>query len=474
MSQTEICYMSAREMSQRIRAKQLSATEVTQAHLDQIARVNPKVNAVVTVAAEQAMTAAKQADAAIMRGDSLGALHGVPVAHKDLAETKGIRTTYGSPIYKDYVPDYDAIIVERQRRAGAITLGKTNTPEFGAGSQTFNAVFGATLNPYDLTKTCGGSSGGAAVALACGMTALADGSDMGGSLRNPAAFCNVVGLRPTPGRAPHLPNKGLWSTLSVDGPMARNVSDLALMLSVIAGADARAALALSDDPAVFAEPLNRNLKGARIAWMKDLPNMHVDTRVQGVVDSNRKVFESLGCRVDEDAPDFSEADDVFMKLRAHAFVQGRQKEYHNHKAQLKDTVIWNYEEGLKLSAEDVALAEVKRAQLWQRVQQFMERYDYLVLPVTQVPPFDVTQPFVDEINGIKMPNYIAWMKSCYYISVLGNPAISVPGGFTADGLPIGLQIVGRFRGELSLLQMAYAFEQATLHGARKPPVVNLP
>jgi amidase len=454
-------FSTARDLAKRIRYKEISATEVMQAHLAQIEKMNPKVNAIVTLTADQALAQAKRADEAQAHGDALGILHGLPVAHKDLVETKGIRTTYGSPIYKHYIPTYDALHVERLKQAGAITIGKTNTPEFGAGSQTFNTVFGATLNPYDTTKTCGGSSGGAAVALACGMIPIADGSDMGGSLRNPAAFCNVVGLRPTPGRVPIWPSGQMWGTLSVDGPMARTVGDVALMLAAMSGPDPRVALALTDPPEKFLQPLDRDLRGVRVAWLNNLPGVKFDKRVTEVVNSQRKVFESLGCVVEDAMPDFSDADTIFQALRAYSFVLGRQNEYKNYKHLLKDTILWNYEEGLKLSAQDVAVAELKRQALWQRVREFMQTYEFMILPVTQVPPFDVTQPYVTEIDGEAMPNYIAWMKSCYYISILSNPAISVPAGFTSEGLPIGLQIVGRIRDDFGVLQIAHAYESAT-------------
>jgi amidase len=238
-SAAEICFATASDLARRIRRRELSAADVVEAHLTQIDRVNPKVNAVVTLVAEEALRQARAADDALARGEDVGPLHGLPVAHKDMALTAGIRTTFGSPVLRDFVPSEDSLIVERLQQAGAITIGKTNTPEFGAGSQTYNEVFGETLNPYDPTKTCGGSSGGAAVALACGMVPIADGSDMGGSLRNPASFCNVVGLRPSPGRVPVWPAMAGWSTWNVDGPMARTVGDVALMLRAIAGPDAR-------------------------------------------------------------------------------------------------------------------------------------------------------------------------------------------------------------------------------------------
>ena len=279
---SDICHLSAVELARRIRAKELSAREVLSAHLDQIARLNPTLNAIVTLVADQAMARALAADEALARGAGVGRLHGLPIAHKDLQLTKGIRTTFGSPIYKDFVPAEDALLVERTRAAGAILVGKTNTPEFGAGSQTFNPIFGATLNPYDTTKTCGGSSGGAAVALACGMLPIADGTDMGGSLRNPASFCNIVGMRPSPGRVPGWPARMGWSTLSVDGPMGRSVADVALLLSAIAGPDRRSPIALGDPGYTFAARLGRDFKNVRVAWWQDL-GFPLDSRVRAIV-----------------------------------------------------------------------------------------------------------------------------------------------------------------------------------------------
>jgi amidase len=463
----DICTLSAIDMARRIRAKELSARDVVSAHLDQIARVNPTVNAIVTLVAEQAMDRARQADDAFARGSLVGPLHGLPIAHKDLQPTKGIRTTFGSPIFKDFVPPEDSLVVERMRNAGGILVGKTNTPEFGAGSQTFNPVFGATLNPYDRTKTCGGSSGGAAVALACGMLPLADGSDMGGSLRNPASFCNVVGLRPSPGRVPTWPAAAGWSTLSVDGPMARSVADVALLLSAMAGPDPRSPIALAESGRIFAAPLDRDVKGVRIAWWKGLGGVPVDRRVRETVNAQRRVFESLGCIVDEAEPDFTDFDTVFKTLRGVAFltsVAGRVARHHH---LVKDTILWEIERGERLTANEIAWAEVKRTELYHRMRQFMERYEFFVLPATQVPPFDVNQPYVTEIEGVPMDTYIDWMKSCYYISVVGNPAISVPCGFTADGLPVGLQIVARHQDDWGLLQIAHAFEcSASLAGER--------
>ena len=402
MSLSEICFMTATEIVQNIKDRKLSAREVMEAHLEQIERVNPQVNAIITLLAERAMGAAAAADEALARGEDLGPLHGLPIAHKDLALTKGIRTTYGSPILQDFVPQEDALIVERLRNGGAITIGKTNTPEFGAGSQTFNEVFGETLNPYDTSKTCGGSSGGAAVALACGMLPIADGSDMGGSLRNPASFCNVVGLRPSPGRVPSWPTMAAWSTLPVEGPMARTVRDVALMLSAMAGPDPRSPIALSQPGSHFSQPLERRFKGVNIAWSPDLGGLPVDQQVVSEIEKQIPVFKDLGCTVEEQWPDFSDADEIFKVFRALNMVLILGDLYRHHRDKLKDTIIWNIEEGLKLTGSQVAAAESKKSELYHRVRQFMQTFEYLILPVSQVPPFDVNQQYITSINNRKM------------------------------------------------------------------------
>jgi amidase len=465
-----ICFMSAIEMAQLIRAKKLSAREALAAHLKQIERVNPKVNAIVTLVAEMAAGAAAKADEAQARRETLGPLHGLPVAHKDLMETRGIRTTFGSLLYKDYIPAEDDLIVERIRRAGAITIGKTNTPEFGAGSQTFNKVFGATHNPYDLTKTCGGSSGGAAVALACGLTPVADGSDTGGSLRNRAAFCNVVGFRPSIGRVPN-PNAAFpWSTLSTSGCLGRSVADLAFVLSTIAGPDSRAPLSIDEPGERFARPLGRSFKGVRVAWFKDLGGAPFDPRVRTVVDGHRTTFESLGCIVEQAEPDFAPAEIAFRTLRAWNSAATYGARLHEHPDSFKATLKGEIEEGLRLTGADLAHAETAHGLLWRRFQAFLEKYEYFVLPTTQLPPFDIDTPYPTEIAGVKFDNYIDWMKSCWYISATGNPAASTPGGFTPEGLPVGVQIVGRDKQDFSVLQMAHAFEQATGFGKKRPVI----
>jgi amidase len=465
-----VCLMSTVEMARLIRTKKLSAREALAAHLKQIERVNPKVNAIVTLVPEMAADAAAKADERQARKETLGPLHGLPVAHKDLMETRGIRTTFGSLLYKDYIPAEDDLVVERMRRAGAITIGKTNTPEFGAGSQTFNKVFGATLNPYDLTKTCGGSSGGAAVALACGLVPVASGSDTGGSLRNPAAFCNVVGFRPSIGRVPNPKAAFAWWNLSTSGCLGRSVADLAFALSTIAGPDSRSPVSINEPGERLARPLDRSFKGVRVAWFKDLGGVPFDARVRTVVDGHRTTFESLGCIVEQAEPDFGPAEIAFRMLRAWNSANTYAARLREHPDAFKDTLKGEIEEGLRLTGMDLARAETAHGQLWRRFQAFLEKYEYFVLPTTQVPAFDVNTPYPAEIAGVKFDNYIDWMKSCWYISTTGNPAASVPGGFTPEGLPVGVQIVGRNKEDFSVLQMAHAFEQATTFGKKHPAI----
>jgi amidase len=467
----ELCFLTAIELTQRIRARSISCVEVMEAHLRQIERVNPQVNAIVTLAPEQALARARAADAALRRSDAVGPLHGLPVAHKDLVQTKGMRTTFGSPIYADFVPDVDDLIVTRIRNAGAILIGKTNTPEFGAGSQTFNPVFGATRNPYDLSKTCGGSSGGAAVALACGMIPIADGSDTGGSLRNPASFCNVVGFRPSPGRVPSCSDRAAWQTLSVLGPMARTVADAALLLSAMAGPHPCSPIALQKPGAHFRQPLDRDFHGVRVAWSRTSGGLPVDPEVTAVLEQARPALETIGCIVEEVEPDFTGADEAFRVWRAWGYEQKLGELADTHRDRLKETILWEIEQGRALTGPQIGRAERLRTALYHRMRRFMKTYEFLALPVVQVPPFPIEQPYVTEINGVPMETYIDWMRSCYYVSITGFPAISVPAGFTRDGLPVGLQLVGRHHNDSGVLQLAHAFEQATGHWRRRPPIV---
>ncbi|MCK2220871.1 amidase [Actinomadura sp. ATCC 31491] len=455
---SELHYLSATELARLIRTRQVSAVEVVRACLDRVEEVNPRVNAIVTLVAEQALDAAKEADAR----EPAGPLHGVPVAHKDLVDTAGIRTTYGSPLYADHVPDRDELIVERLRAAGAISIGKTNTPEFGTGSHTVNEVFGATRNPYDLGRSAGGSSGGAAVALATGMVPLADGSDMGGSLRNPASFCNVVGLRPTPGRVPVISDVNAWYTLSVLGPMARTVEDVTLMFGAIAGFDRRSPYAIKE---VFAPEPEEGVRGMRVAWSPDLGGLPVDPRTAAVTATAPAVFERLGARVEQVELDLSDAEDAFRTYRAWNYALS-----FGDLDRLGPNTAWNVEQGRKVTGADLARAEQARSRLYQRMAAFFDAYDVLIAPVSQVPPFPVEQPHVGEINGQRMPDYLAWMRSAYWISVLHAPAASVPAGFTPEGLPVGVQIVGAPFADARVLRVARAFEQATGHGLRRPPL----
>jgi amidase len=468
MNDHDLCELSAVDLAARIRRKDVSAREVMEAHLARIERINPSVNAIVTLAADRARAGATRADEQTARGEARGALHGLPVVHKDLVDTAGIRTTFGSPFFCQNVPARDALIVARMHAAGAITCGKTNTPEFGAGSQTFNTVFGATRNPYDLTRTCGGSSGGSAVALACGMAPLADGSDTGGSLRNPAAFCNVVGLRPSPGRVPV--EGGAWSPLSVMGPLGRTVADVALLLSVIAGDDPRDPLSIPEDGLRFRAPLERDFKGARVAWWTGLGGIPIEHDVRRVVDAARSVFDALGCSIEDEEPDFSGVEDAFPTLRYSANHTQYAALVRARPEWVKDTIKFEVAQAERLTAADVGRALTRQAQMYEQSRRFFERYEYFVLPVTQVVPFSVDVPYPTSVAGSPMTSYIDWMRSCWYISFMANPAISVPAGFTPEGLPVGLQIVGRHRGEWELLQMAHAFERATRYGERRPSV----
>jgi amidase len=470
----EILFADATEQAALVARRELSARELLDAHLHQIDRVNPEVNAIVTVVAEQALAAAADADARAARGEPLGPLHGLPVAIKDTHTTAGIRTTFGSPIYASFVPDSDALVVQRLKAAGAVVVGKTNTPEFGAGSQTFNEVFGATRNPYDRTRTSGGSSGGAAAATACGMLPIADGSDLGGSLRNPASFCNVVGFRPSPGRVPVWPALRAWDQLTVQGPIARTVSDAALVLSAMAGPDPRAPISIAQPGEAFAPPLHGEVAGARVACTPDLGRYPLDPAVRAVFDQVPTVLERLGCKVEEAAPDLGGADEIFATLRAAGFAVGYRAEYAQHRDQLKPEVVWNIEQGLALDALAVAAAEAARTELYHRARAFMQRYDFLVLPTSQVPPFSVQERWVRRIDGVEQRTYIDWMASCYAITLTGLPAISVPAAFTPDGLPVGIQIVGRHHRDLDVLRLAYAFEQATHIGRRRPPLADHP
>ncbi|MFC6086689.1 amidase [Sphaerisporangium aureirubrum] len=464
---TEPIHLTATEMLELLRSRQIGAAELTEAHLRRIDEVNGAVNAVVTVVADRAMAEARELDRDLARGVWRGPLHGLPIAFKDLTDTAGIRTTYGSQLFADHVPREDALVVRRARAAGAVTLGKTNTPEFGTGSHTVNEVFGATRNPYDLTRSAGGSSGGAAAALASGMVALADGSDMGGSLRNPASFCNVVGLRPTPGRVPDSSRTAAWFTLGVAGPMARTVADAALLLSVIAGFAPTSPFAIREDGSAFAGPLEPGVEGMRIAWSPDLGGLPVDPRTAEVTARAPAVLTGLGAKVEQVDLKLTDAEDAFRVYRGWQYAAT----YGDLPSDLLGpNVAWNVEQGKKVTAADLARAEKLRSRLFQKMNRFFDTYDLLIAPVSQVPPFPVEDPYVTEIAGTPMPDYLAWMRSAYWISVLHAPAASVPCGFTAEGWPVGVQMIARPFEDLTVLRAAHAFEQATRHGEVRPPL----
>lgn len=450
---------SAVELAGMLRRGLVSAREVVDAHLARIGDVNPGINAIVTLVPEMAMEAAARADAAHAADEDLGPLHGLPVVHKDLVDTAGIRTTYGSPIYADHVPDADDLIVTRARSAGAITIGKSNTPEFGAGSHTFNPVFGPTRNPADPSRSAGGSSGGAAAALAAHMVPIADGSDLGGSLRNPASFCGVVGLRPTPGRVPGWPAGLVWDSMAVDGPMGRTVADVALFLSALAGPDGRIPVSLDDRGEVFAPPIDPTpLDSLRVAYSPRLGDLPVDSAVASVTAAVADRLADAGARVVEADPPLEGADLAFETLRALMMEAARGGLYDTDRDRMKPTVRWNIERGRALSGPEVGRAEVARSAVFTAMDRFFDDHDVLLTVTSQVPPFPIDVEYPTEVAGIPMSSYIEWMRSCSRITVTSCPALSLPAG-EVDGLPVGVQLVTRYRTERRLLEIATAVEQ---------------
>ncbi|MGH7262331.1 MAG: amidase [Candidatus Rokuibacteriota bacterium] len=476
MNAPDLCFTPATDLVRLFHSRKTSPLEVMQAVLARIDAVNPKLNAYVTVARESALQAARAATAALKRTADLPPLHGIPVSIKDLTPTKGIRTTWGSRIYEHHVPGEDALVVQRLKAAGAIVVGKTNTPEFGAGGNTFNSVFGATRNPWNPALTCGGSSGGAAVALATGMGPLAQGSDLGGSLRTPAAFCGVVGFRTSPGLVPVYPRDLAWDSYSVSGPMARTVADTALMLSVIAGPDDRAPLSYAADTREFLKAVKApSVKGWRVAWTPDLNGLiPVDEEVARVAEGATRIFRSLGATVKAACPDFSEVNEIVLASRGLSMVALHADKLARWKDHMQKGLVWNIEQGLKLTPEAIGRGETLRTILWHRVRAFLETYNLLILPTVAVRPFPVEQPYPMEINGKPLDNYTQWFFLTYAITVTGLPAISVPCGFTRDGLPVGLQIVGRRRQEAAVLQAAAAVEAASPWAANIPPILASP
>lgn len=463
-----IVCLDALELSQTIRRRELSCREVMKAYLSHIGQVNPQVNAIVSLQEEDDLL--RQADARdeeLRQGICQGVLHGVPQAVKDLALTKGIRTTMASPIFKDYVPTEDAIIVERVKASGAIIIGKTNTPEFGLGSQTFNNVFGVTRNAYDQRMAAGGSSGGAAVALALRMLPVADGSDMMGSLRNPAAFNNVYGFRPSLGRVPRGPaGEVFYQQFSVEGPMGRTVQDLALLLSIQAGYDERDPISLQNDPDVFTLPLEHDMRGRTIGWLGDLGGYL--PMEDGILELGRQALnkcEDIGCHVDECKLGFAPERlwDTWLTMRAF-LVAGKQRPLYqdpDKRAMMKPEAVWEVERGMQLSAADVYGAAEVRTAWYKAVCELFRRYDYLAMPAAQVFPFPAEIHWPRSIGNCTMDTYHRWMECVIPASLVGVPAISMPAGFGSQGLPTGIQIIGRPQGDLDVLRLARAYEQAT-------------
>lgn len=466
----DLCFTSGRELAKLIRSRKLSAREVMAAFLQQIDRVNPKINAIVARLDDgKCLALADQADQRLARKETVGALHGLPIAFKELEAAAGFPWTRGSLAFIDVKAVEDSVLVERLRKAGVIPIGKTNAPEFGMGSHTYNNVYGTTLNPYDLTKSAGGSSGGAAAAVAAGLLPVADGSDLGGSLRNPGNFNNVVGFRPTVGLVPTAPTPLPFLGFAAKGPLARSVADAAFLLSVMAGADARDPACYPSDPSVFATRLDRSFKGTAVAWCPDLGGLPLDRDVRSVLAARRRDFEDLGCIVEDSHPDLRDADAVFLSLRAWRSWVMLGHLLEKHRELIKPEAVGEIEFGATLTGAAIAEAMVRHGEIMQRMRRFQEKYEFVLCAVNQVPPFDAKIDWPKQIDGVKMENYIAWMKSAYWISTTFHPAISVPAGFTPDGLPVGIQIVGRYRDDRGVLQLAHAFEQATGFGLKRPP-----
>ena len=475
----ELVLMDAVTLSAAIHSGKVSCVDVMTAYLNHIDDLNAHVNAIVALQDRAALMAlARERDSQLARGEYMGPLHGFPHAVKDLQAVKGIRTTMGSPILKDFVPSADSLMVERLRNAGAIFIGKTNAPEFGLGSHTYNPVYGVTRNAFDTGRSAGGSSGGAAVSLALRMLPVADGSDYGGSLRNPAGWNNVFGFRTSIGRIPYDSHDVWLPTMSVTGPMARNVADLAMLLSVQAGFSARVPLSLDGDGTMFQSRLERSFTGTRIAWGADFKgHTPCEPAVLDVCRTALKTFESLGCTVEEAIPDF-DLDALWQSaIRLRGWQNGASLlEYYRDPAKremLKPEAIFEVELGLQQSAYDVTAASVVRTEWSQSVRRFFERYDFFVVPTAQVFPFDVNEHWPKEVAGRKMETYHEWMKATLLVTMSGCPALAAPAGFSNHGLPIGIQIIGPNRQELSCLQLGYAYESAAnavIH--RLPPLLE--
>lgn len=457
----ELRWMSAGELAWRIRAGELSARDALRAHWDRIDAINPAINAVIFEDRDRAWTYAEAADARQAAGAPLGPLHGVPMTNKDTNDTAGMPNTWGSPLLQHVVPQQDSLIVARLRAAGAIMTGKNNVPEFAAGAHTFNEVFGTTGNPYDPSRSAGGSSGGAAAAIAAGIQPVGDGSDMGGSLRIPAAFCNVLGLRPSLGRVPS-PGANSWMWLGRTGPMAREVSDLALMMSVISGPDPRVPTSIPETGVDFQVGLRRGIAGLRIGWSPDGGlGMPMDPEVVAVAERALAVLADAGAIVEEASPDLTEADEVFRQTRAFDYEFGWGELVRAHPDRVKPEVVENVAVGTRQTAAELHELARARTRLEARTRDYFDHYDLWVTPTAQLLPFPVEQRWPAEVAGHRMGDYLDWMRSVCVVSAMSTPAISVPAGFSRSGLPVGIQLVARQGADALLLRAAHAYEERT-------------
>jgi amidase len=468
---SEICFAPARELAAAIRERRLSAVEVVGAFLDRIDAVDYRVNAITTkVPREEALAEAAAADRAVAAGEALGPLHGLPIAVKDLMDVAGLPTTHGSAVFAAAPPAAsDSLLAERLRRAGAIFIGKTNTPELGLGTVTVNGVFGPTRNPWNPRKNAGGSSGGAGAAVAAGMLPFADGSDSGGSIRYPAAFCNLVGLRPSPGRIPSGRRGDGWSPHGVLGPIARDAADAGLLLSALAGADPRAPLSIDEDPARFAAVSPAELASLRIAWSPRGGGLPVEPEVTAVLERTIAQLADAGAEIEELEPElFDDADECWETVEMLGFLEAAGSLVEEHRPELRRDLVRNVEQGRALSSEQIVRGLGLRTEIFRATAQLLSEYDALALPATPVVSVPAGTNWPTEIAGTHLDRYFLWQRLACRVTVTAHPALSVPGGFSADGLPVGLQLVGRHHGELELLRIAAAIEEATGFGARRP------
>jgi amidase len=471
----DIALLSATEMVRRFRTGGLTPLAVMEAVLARIDALNPALTAYVALDRDRALAAARAATETMTRSRAaaLPPLHGVPVSIKDVTPVAGLPLTYGSVLHADEIATEDALIVQRLKAAGAIVVGKTNTPDFAFGGNTVNALFGATRNPWDPRMTAGGSTGGGGVAVATGMGPIAAGGDLGGSLRTPAAFCGVVGFRTTPGLVPIWPNPTPWDSYIVEGTIARTVADSALSLAAVAGPDPRAPLSYDVDKNTLLSALETpSVKGWRVAWTPDLDGLlPVEPETAATVERAAGAFRELGATVERTAPDFRELLEVVLPSRGLIMVARHGEKLPQHRDRLPPALVWNTEQGLALTATEIANGDKMRGLLMERARRFFETYDILVLPTEAVAPFPVEQDFPIEINGVPLDNPIHWFALAYAITVIGHPAMSVPAGFTGGGLPVGMQIVGRRRREDQVIRAAAAFEAARPWADKLPPMV---